>query len=681
MNNRRLLFKTLAAALVCGGALTLTACGGGGGDAAPAAVVPVATTFTVAGTAATGAALDNANITITDAAGNTYPAAGEDPVVTEADGSYTVTLPLTATPPFVVTAVRDDISLVSVVAEAKDTTTNITPVTNLIASRLSSSGDPAKLATEIQADPTLIDLAKVTAKVAEVVALIQPVMDAVGDSTDPLNGNIQAAVAAGTGADRVLDSLAISITPSSATTVNIEVSVKQKLDDGVQPIVVGFTGGTDATTPPAALPTVTAADLVPSGTAALIADFLQRMTACYALPQAERVSPGGNTAADIIAPECKDLFVGSDPASFLNNGATVSSKGAFSYLFGTGTGVNFDRGSYEFTRGNGDLVIAYRATSSAGNSSNFTLVVNDTDDKLRAIGNQYKYSGGVNAYHQLRTFINETGADYYSTGYNLSVNNTNDTSGNSIFTKVVVTTPRGGVLTLKPAAGSSYLPLVKNGATTNTNYLRIRSVYTDPANSAKNPADAEAGLFFASPPLADADISAIPAQSTWKFDYYLAGNTTTTPDATQYYKTRARAMTIAELQTQPLAALTEADIAFVKDNSLDNGNGGKYLPTPTTGPLTLDWAVPAGALAPTGITVWGGATVSGNFISFNDSASAASSSRSGAIYCSAASASDTHCDSAGNYVPGGLNGAHLWAEDANGRDFASFYAIYTITIP
>src|SRR3989304_2842123 len=64
-------------------------------------------------------------------------------------GGPPITLPLSAKPPFVVQAVRDDISLVSVIAEAKDTTTNITPVTNLIASRLSSSGDPAKLAAEI----------------------------------------------------------------------------------------------------------------------------------------------------------------------------------------------------------------------------------------------------------------------------------------------------------------------------------------------------------------------------------------------------------------------------------------------------------------------------------------------------------------------------------------------------
>ena len=119
----------------------------------------------------------------------------------------------------------------------------------------------------------------------------------------------------------------------------------------------------------------------------------------------------------------------------------------------------------------------------------------------------------------------------------------------------------------------------------------------------------------------------------------------------------------------------------MKNGSLSNGKGSMYLPTPATGPVTLSWDVPAGALAPTSIQIWGGATVSGKFISFNDSAGVASSSRTGDIYCSAASASDTHCDSSGNYVPGGFNSAHLWALDAWGRQFASFYAIYTVTIP
>jgi hypothetical protein len=251
-----------------------------------------------------------------------------------------------------------------------------------------------------------------------------------------------------------------------------------------------------------------------------------------------------------------------------------------------------------------------------------------------------------------------------------------------------VTSPKGNVITLKPAAGFSTLQLVKPGTTTplGTTFVRIRSVYADTANSG-DPSLAGENLFFASAQASaptEAEIATYAAQSSWKFDYFLAANTTTTPDATQYFKTRARAMTIAELRTQPLANLTDADIAFVKANSATtNVFGGNKLPTPATGPVTLDWVVPTGALAPTSLQVWGGPTASGTTLSsFSDNASVASTARTGDISCSAASAADKHCSSTGNFATGtGLNGAHLWASDASGRDFAHFYPFYTVTMP
>ena len=181
------------------------------------------------------------------------------------------------------------------------------------------------------------------------------------------------------------------------------------------------------------------------------------------------------------------------------------------------------------------------------------------------------------------------------------------------------------------------------------------------------------------------EIAALAAQGTWKFEYYLAGQTT--PDATQYFKTRARAMTIPELQAQPLANLADADIADVKASSVTK-SGATYVPADPTGPAQLEWTVPTGALPPTSIQVYGrgpayipaGKTVATRD-NFNDRTGVASTARSGKIFCSAATG-DTHCDSAGNYVTDDrLTGVHLWAEDAGGRDFAHFYAFYTVTIP
>jgi hypothetical protein len=679
--------KAAASTLLVG---ILAACGGGG-DTTPVAAVPAPTTFTVAGTAATGAAFDNATITIIGSDGKTYPAAGEAPVVTGTDGSYSIILPLTAKPPFVVQAVRSDISLVSVIAEAKDTTTNITPVTNLIASRLSSSGDPAMLAAEFLKDPTLLDLAKITASVAEVVKLIQPLMDAVGDSTDPLNGNIQAAVTAGTGADKMLDSLSISITPSSATGVNIQVSVKQKQAEGEQPTVIAFKGGTGATAPSAALPTVVAANLVPDGNAALIADLLTRMSACYALPLADRVASGGTAAADIKAAACKDMFVGNDPATYLNSGAIVSSTGAFSGLFSSGAdGATFDLGSYAFTRGNGDLVIAYRLTSGSGNISYSTLATRiDTDKKLRAIGNQYAYSGAVTTNHTLTDFVNHREATYYASGYSLNVNNELDASSNPIFDKVVVTSPAKDVFTLKVQPGSPTLRLVRaDGTTSRTVNVRVASAFAD-ASTSGTPANTDTTVYFTSPQLSDAELELVPDQGVWKFEYYLVSAPSVVA-ATQNFKTRARAMTIAEFRTQKLAALADADLAYVTANSIASDGTVKNIPAPATGPFTMNWVVPKGAYAPRLLQVFGFAPIAGTGIAFDNrnasikstaATDSAPGTGSGDIACSPASASDKHCDNAGNYVPNSsFNLEAFTASDPFGRDFTNVYVFYAVTI-
>lgn len=107
-------------------------------------------------------------------------------------------------------------------------------------------------------------------------------------------------------------------------------------------------------------------------------------------------------------------------------------------------------------------------------------------------------------------------------------------------------------------------------------------------------------LFFAGPEFTDAEIAAIPAQGTWKFDYYLAGNTTATPDATQYYRP-ARAMTIPELQTQPLANILDANIEEGRAASVTLPNGNTYLPSDNVDPIEFGWEVPDGALEPTSI--------------------------------------------------------------------------------
>jgi hypothetical protein len=656
-------------ALTIAVALTIAGCGGDSTTTATTPTPTLAAATTISGTAATGAPFGGAAISILDKTGVVVGGG-----TSAADGSFTITLKAGSVGPFVLQAVRDDQTLVSVAPDATSGVINITPITNLIAARLGISGDPAKLAAEFQANPTLLTSLTVKAKVDEVVALLKTLLDALGATGSPLT---TAFSANGTGTDRVLDSLSIKITPASATTSNIEISIRQADADGAQPTVVQFSNTTTTIAP---LPAVTVANLVKPGTAPMIAALLVKMNACYALPVADRVTtPESGTATSIKAAACKEIFHNNDPTLFKSNGNVVAANGSFGNIFkAAGNNLVFDRGTYEFTRSGGDLVIGYRSTDASGNVTNDTFAVRldfeDAPTKVQLIGNQYAYDGAIKPYHQLRTFVNQRSADYYSSGYVPAVNNTLS-NGNSIFSKVVVTTPKGGTLLLKPKVGFSTLQLDKGGAVTGTSFLRMRSVYVSPDKADLNPATDDTGLYFASPAATDAEITGYAQQSVWKFDYYLATNISTTPDATQNYRTRARALSISELKQRDMANLTDVDLAELVAASSVN----KYIDAPVIG-ATLDWTVGTGALPPTSLTVWGGVNGAN---AFNDSLTVGSTLRTATVPCVKKTNADAHCTGALNvastYVAGAkLNGMHLFARDPVGREFAHFYATYLV---
>ncbi|MGB6054906.1 MAG: hypothetical protein WBG17_06665 [Burkholderiaceae bacterium] len=645
-------------------ASTLTACGGssstGGGDQPPAP-----TTITLSGTAATGAPFADADIRIFDKT-NTEVGRG----TSKADGSYSITLKAGATAPFVLKAVRDDLTLVSVAADKDSSTINITPITDLIAARLSTSGDPAKLAAELQANPALLDPVKVNAKVAEIVTLLKPLLDAVGANANPLTGKF---AADGTGSDRALDSLLITITPSSSTTSNISVAVKQQTPNGEQPPVVNFTSDS---APPAALPAIDTTKLVPSGTAPLIDDLLRRVTACFALPVADRVktpNPTGATAADIKADACKTIFHNNDPATYKSGGKRVGvgSQTSFSGIFRDGgSGMAFDRGNYEFTRDNKDLVIGYRSTDKDGNVQYDTFAVRADDPtkptRLALIGNQNDYDGNVVAFQQVREFPKHTAYSYDSIGYAINVPAVGGVK------KVVVTTPKGKTLVLVASPGSNVLTFLKHdkSGASGASFIRMRSVYANPATSG-NPSSVDTSQYFADEMASDAEIAAYPAQSTWKFEYYTGADVaSSTLAATQYHKTRARPLTIPELRTRTLASLTDTILAEIRSGLTNTG-----LPLDAGEKADLAWVVPDVALAPTEIRLWGRKL--DRSLSFDDSTIVKSSARSGTITCSPASPEDLHCDGAGNFAAGlEATNVGLWMRDPVGREFNRVYTFY-----
>jgi len=681
--------------------LALAGCGGGSGvnsGAGGGGTVTAPVGLTVSGVAATGAAFTGAVITVVDSRGVTV--GQSQPVGT--NGTYSITLDAAAVAPFVLVANRTDANgatqtLVSVIASASATTANITPITTLIASRLSPSGDPGKLASELAAGNAVISAQAVAATVTEVQAILAPLLTATSTTGfNPLTGTFSTD---GTGYDRLLDSVNITFLPASSTTTNIEISVKQEVPDGQQPISLSFSSNTTTVAP---LPAIDPTTLIAEGTSAKITQFLQALTACYALPANQRAA----APSTVLAAACLDVFHNNDPALFRNNGGTVGSSGAFASLFNpNAVGVVFNQGNYEFTRDNADkdIVVGYKTTSPDGSESydSFVLRTSTVDGKLRLIGNQYRFPGRVAAYQQRRNFISlgQEAYDYFSTGYVLDVAN-RQRPGNQgpLFNRVVVTTPTGSVLTLQPSGNSSFLGLVKPGpVVSGTSFVRLRSEYVDGNTSRPHPRNVDPTLFFAADPdRTEASLASAKSQGSWRFDYYLSVDDPATPqdDTTvpevQYYKNRARALTIAELRTQGLAQLTPALIAEIRSGTEPAGvqdAGQIVFVAGDPGDISSEgggngWSVGTGQLPPTQITMFGRSPRTGSNANFTDSVEVRSTARQAVVACSQQSVTDDHCFNGGPTFAEGsrLSGLHLSARDVVGREYANFYALYQLNI-
>ncbi len=691
-NTRRFLLTTVSAL-----AFSLMGCGGGGTQ----------TSITLSGIAATGAAFTGAVVRVIDSRGTEV---GTSETVGD-DGVFSIALSPGASAPFVLTATRtsatgESESLVSVVSADRNSSVNITPITNLIASRLSPSGNPTNLAAELVGGRAQITTANIEARVTEVQTILEPLLAATGTRNfNPISGSF---AVNGTGYDRLLDSVTISIVPSSATTANIEIAVRQaETAESAQPNVVSFTS---ASTTVAPLPEINASNLVEPGTSAMITDFLTRLTACYALPLDQRVTGavdgdnriGGASAVSNAA--CRDIFHGNSATNYRNNGGTVgrntNNQGEFAGLFrAAATNAVFSQGAYQFTRPNGDIVASFKTRDTVGNESFSQVVLRKDSGKLRLIGNQYDYPGAVYAFQQRREFItlDQGQYSYMSTGYSLDVAN-RTVDGVSIYNRVVVTAPSGKKIVLRPSAGLSYLAIRKGdnpdsttpvGTATSTNILRLRSEYLDGSNARAHPSNFDTSLVFAinnsgqQQDFTETDLTNIPNQSNWKLEYYLA-NQPTVLAATQTYKTRSRAMTIGELRTQGMTSLAPALTLRIQQEARTAVESfpGQILSQNVTGPINLTpvgggnaWSVPTGVSAPTSVTLHG----SHAYVSFNDDVIVGSSARTAVIPCTSQGEGDNHCATQGNYAANvAFNGLHLIAKDSAGRSLASYFAIYKL---
>jgi len=667
-----------------------TSASSGGGDQ------PASTTLS--GTVATGAAFAGAALTVFDQTG-----AKVCEVTTTAEGTYSCSLPAGTKAPLVIQAVRDDLTLYSTTASTATGTTNVTPLTTIIVAQLSPNGDPSQLAAAIQADAGAVTAGSIGEQVAKLVAALQPLLSALNLSIDPMSGEF---TANGTGQDRVLDAINVSVRPDG-TAANIEITVKAlPTGEDSPPVSIVFRSG-DAVI--ATLPPVDTASLVSPPTPAMVQALLDRINACYALPLAQRVDspiePDGNaygSAANVVAPACRTLFVGDDPGNFVSAGAPVGrvSSGArrsFESLFRTGpTNLKHDRGNFEYFHANGDIALTYRWTDVIGNTDNDVFNAKIVDGALKLTGNSHTYRAAVRPQLEKKDYLKHQNLVFHSVGYAISIDNVRDGNGDPVLSKVVATTASlpGKELVLVPKTGLNTLVLTPDGtagSALNSALWRMSARYLDPAQTG-SPSDFENANLFATPPYTDEQLGKIADQTVWKLEFFRADGTT--PNVVQYVRTFSRVPTIAEAVQTPMVELAPALRADLLAESQNTPRGIVFsAPTPSepnnvdfSGDGGLDaWVVPNGALAPTSFGVFGRAPGPSG-ARFSESVTVRSTARKAMVYCQPVGGSDAHCVPADNngwqYAQGAsLSTFSFTARTARQVDVRKNFEVWTVTLP
>jgi len=633
--------------------LLMSACGGGGGGrvadtllapiVAPAAVV-------VSGVVATGAAVPLASVKVSDRLGVEVCS-----TTTSDAGQYSCTLDAGVQGPLAVVARLNETVLVSTSPSAETGTVNVTPLTTLIAARLAPGGDPTTLGDAIKADPAVASAGKVQARVDEVKALLAPLMAAAGDTLNPISGKFSAD---GTGHDKVLDMLQVSIRPE-ANSSNIEITVKTRpTSDDAAPLSLVFKSSDSA---PAALTAVIRTnDLPENGLPRQLNGLVGRMTACYAEPLARRISSveqgaaqvvGG--AADVKAQQCKGLFLDGDPLTYKDSGQVVGSSGAFSGLFtDASTGAKFDRANFEYQWANGDYYVTFRSTSRAGVVANQAMTVRLQDGQLKAVGNRYQYQATVRASAVNREFPAQPQYSWIASGYGVSIRNSVDPVTRAfLFREAYVTAPDGRRTVYRPLPGTTNLVIVHaSGRQTTNSNMQFAAAYLDPSTSG-HPADRDGngGATFVEPQLDDAAMVNLPDQGVWTIEWVHAN--AETPNVVQTYRTISRAPTLSEVRQRKWVELTSAFKSELMARS-DVATQSRVVfgeptvaqpnfPTFATAAGGEGWRVPEGALAPRTLQVVGSAANGG---AYSNNVALLETDRKGSIPCVTLSSSDFHCD-------------------------------------
>jgi hypothetical protein len=545
------------------------------------------------------------------------------PVTIATDGTYSATIPATASGPFIFEVDTGSEKIYSILtSKSSSPVVNVTPLSNLIAAKLSSTGNPLNLVSEIAAASTNISQSGLENATATVMTALQPLATALnlGTSVNPIS---TAFSANGTGLDRMLDSLDVKIEPKG-TASQIEVTLKQAVAESTELPRLSFVHNE---TPPT-LPTVDTTKLVDAGITPKIQTLLDTLTACFAVPLNTRISASGSQASDIQSQTCKDAFIGSDPSAYKSGGMLINKSQHYGGIFTTDSsaGVAFTDPKYFYTVGTtivngptqGDIVFGYRWKDEYGNFQIEKNVgrIDPNDGKLKLIGNQYIYDIGVGPYAQRRNYLKQTDSTFLSVGYSFGLScyhlNQKITNAADKIKKVKVTSPGNHVITLVPNVANdgtcnySYFVVAFSNTTdgmgdpstvSGTGFVRLQSAYTSKeTTSANHPRKLDSTIWFFGgsngTDLTNDEIKDLPPMGVWKFEYFKTTASGSTPVATQYYKTTSRSLTIDGFKSLvKLPELTpNLSTKLITDSTCSNINPLYCYYSQVSGPFVATWA-------------------------------------------------------------------------------------------
>lgn len=547
---------------------------------------------------------------------------------TAADGTFSIGLAASAVAPYTLKLAADEISLYAIYPSSTSGVVNITPLSDAVVAMVSPNGTPVGLVSAVQAGASAPSASTVLSKQQVVSEALKPLASAVG-----LSGSVNvfdtAFNANGAGIDKMLDTVAVaSNADGTRNTANIQLVVKVATnpeDPTAQMPSLNLTSAStvsDATAEGRKLGTISATELPPNNAAALYADLIAQLNACYR--DAPNVRTDGSSV--VRSDACKKVFLDNDPTQYLNYGQRLGANAQFAGLFTYPGAVEFkpvakpylvqDLAGVKSNDGKGRAIVAMSWVNEHGNRENIMLYATkyrlEGKELLGLSGDRNQYGWSVVSHNQKREFPlrADRSLDYVQSQYLISVRDLFQ-NGKSVINYVTVTSPTGKKILLASALGGASRDLaicrsnevqldsnkqpVRPTPTETTTYgpaqpkyhctgtsksLTFAQSFVDPSARSRVPSDiGNAGILRpldsnGQPYTPDsATLAAYPSIGMWTIEYVFMNNTT----KTQKTWSVARPMTVEELMGPDgpdavMGRYTDAAVAALKALKTQRGN-------------------------------------------------------------------------------------------------------------